>query len=325
MNRTERLLDLITYLLNAREPVSWRKIKSHFPEDYDDGIEESNQRKFERDKAELVSLGIPIDYQTGPEGTKEGYLIRKERLFLPELRFTPREFSLLMLGAEAVRRSEVFPYREPLETAMNKIISQQNPVEPLPEEIGITYDDASRGAAGRAALINRIQDALERRKRLQIEYHSFSKDETTVRTVDPYGLIFRRGRWTLVGWDHLRQDLRSFVVDRIRSLEVNPRRPGTPDFEIRPDFSLQQFKNQQPWEWKRHAPLPVVLELSSHRLNELLPQLGNVKDLGGGRYELTVTNQDGLVSWVLWQRTDVRVISPPALRERIADTVRYLA
>ncbi|MCY3775963.1 MAG: hypothetical protein OXH11_08255 [Candidatus Aminicenantes bacterium] len=49
MNRTERLLDLIAYLLNSTEPVSWREIKNHFPEDYARGVEESNQRKFERD------------------------------------------------------------------------------------------------------------------------------------------------------------------------------------------------------------------------------------------------------------------------------------
>lgn len=324
MNRTERLLDLITYLLNAREPVSWRKIKNHFPEDYEEGMEESNQRKFERDKSELISLGIPIDYQTGPEGSKEGYLIRKERLFLPELRFTPKEFSLLMLGAEAVRGTEAFPYREPLESAVNKIISQQTQMDPLPEEFGITYDDSPRGP-GHAAMINRIQEALERRKFAHLEYHSFSKDETTQRSVNPYGLIFRRGHWILVGWDHLRHDLRSFVLDRIRKLEINTRRPGSPDYEIPADFSLQQFKNQQPWEWKRHAPIQVVIDLSPHRANELLPQLGAARDLGGGRFELKVSNQDGLVSWVLWQRTDVRIVSPPELISRIADTVRYLA
>ena len=87
MNRTERLLDLITYMLNAREPVSWQEIKNHFPEDYAQGVEESNQRKFERDKAELISLGIPIDYHSGAGTKKEGYSIEKEKLFLPEVRF----------------------------------------------------------------------------------------------------------------------------------------------------------------------------------------------------------------------------------------------
>jgi proteasome accessory factor B len=324
VNRTERLLDLITYLLNAREPVPWKQIKSHFPEDYDAGVEESNQRKFERDKSELISLGIPIDYQAGPEGSREGYLIRKDLLFLPELSFTPREFSLLLLGAEAVRGADAFPYREPLESAVNKIISQQTQRQHIPREIGITYGPQAK-VPGHAVLVNRIQDALERRKFVEIDYHSFSKDETTSRTVSPYGLILRRGSWTLVGWDHLREDLRSFVVNRIRRLQINSKRPGTPDYEIPEDFSLQQFKNQQPWEWKRHDPIQVVIDIPPHRLNELLPQVAAARQLGEGRFELTVTNQDGLISWVLWQRTDVRILSPAELNARIADTVRYLA
>ena len=111
MNRTERLLDLITYMLNARDPVSWQEIKNHFPEDYAQGVEESNQRKFERDKAELISLGIPIDYHSGAGTKKEGYSIEKEKLFLPEVRFNPQESSLLMLSASAVLEQNDFPYQ----------------------------------------------------------------------------------------------------------------------------------------------------------------------------------------------------------------------
>ena len=102
---------MITYLLNVREPVSWQDIKNHFPDDYARGIEESNQRKFERDKAELISLGIPIEYQSGPDMKKEGYFIEKEKFFLPEIAFSPQESSLLMLSAGAVLENKSFPYR----------------------------------------------------------------------------------------------------------------------------------------------------------------------------------------------------------------------
>ena len=197
MNRTERLLDLITYLLNSKEPVSWRKIKNHFPDDYARGVEESNQRKFERDKAELISLGIPIDYQSGSEGQKEGYLIRKEKLFLPEIQFSPEEFSLLMLAAGAVLGNEGFPYRDQLESALNKIISLQGRLDPAPEDISMTYVPLRKAPS--TSMIQRLQDALERRKWVFIEYYAFSTGETTERRVDPYGLIFRRRKWTLVG------------------------------------------------------------------------------------------------------------------------------
>jgi proteasome accessory factor B len=324
VNRTERLLDLITYLLNAREPISWRKIKNHFPDDYARGIEESNQRKFERDKAELISLGIPIDYQGGAEGQKEGYLIRKEKLFLPEVKFTPQESSLLMLSAGAVLENENFPYRDQLESALSKIISLQHHLNPAPEEIGISYVPPVRSTAG-AGLIQRLQDALDRRKVARLRYFAFSTGETTDRTVNPYGLIFHKGKWTLVGWDHLRQGIRHFVLNRIKRLEVNSRRPGTPDYEIPEDFSIQKYRNRQPWELDLHPPQTATVSVSSHRLNELLPQLRGAEALGEGKYRLRVTNASGLISWILSQKTDVRILEPREFRDRIVASLQDLA
>ena len=180
LNRTERLLDLITYLLNAQDPVSWQEIKNHFPDDYALGIEESNQRKFERDKSELISLGIPIDYQSRSETQKEGYVVQKERLFLPEIHFSAQEFSLLMLSASAVLENENFPYRDQLETSLHKIISLQRSTDPAPSQIKITYrrDDNEEGS--RCPWLPRIQDALERRKWVKFKYYAFTTGRQNV-------------------------------------------------------------------------------------------------------------------------------------------------
>ena len=324
VNRTERLLDLITYLLNAREPVSWQEIKNHFPDDYSRGVEESNQRKFERDKAELISLGIPIDYHSGAGVKKEGYLIEKEKLFLPELQFTPQESSLLMLSAGPVLENEGFPYRDQLESALHKIISINDHISPPPPEITITYA-GGQGSMDRSKWVNEIQDALDRRKTVKFVYHAFSTGQTTRRTVDPYGLIFRRGLWTLIGWDHVRQDLRSFVVTRIRNLKPNARRPGTPDYEISDRFSVKSYQNQQQWELDLHDPIQVSIQVSRHRLPELLPQLTTAKRTGENIFELNVKNRSGLISWVLSQKTDVRVLDPPEIQSELCEVLQKLS
>ncbi len=303
--------------------MSWRKIKNHFPEDYARGVEESNQRKFERDKAELISLGIPIDYQGGSEVQKEGYLIQKDNLFLPEIEFTPEEFSLLMLSAEAVKENESFPYRDQLESALHKITSLQKHIHPAPQELAISYFQRNKRSV-QSAFIHKIQDALDRRKNILIQYHAFSTGEKTTRRVDPYGLIFRKGKWTLVAWDHLRQDIRTFVVTRIEELQINQRRPGTPDYQIPDDFRLQTYQDQQPWELHIHEPVQVTLQISEHRVNELIPQLSKATSLGQGIFQLQVTNQSGLISWVLSQKTDVQVLNPPELNDRICAVLQAL-
>ena len=62
MQKAERLLDLAALLLlRASEPVSWREIQEQFPRTTA-GSGEAAIRKFERDKAELLELGIPVRY-----------------------------------------------------------------------------------------------------------------------------------------------------------------------------------------------------------------------------------------------------------------------
>ena len=322
MNRTERLLDLITYLLNAQEPVSWQEIKNHFPEDYAQGVEESNQRKFERDKAELISLGIPIDYHSGAGTKKEGYSIEKEKLFLPEVRFNPQESSLLMLSASAVFEQKDFPYRGQLESALHKITSINDHISPPPEEITITY--GGEEGSDRSKWVSEIQDALDRRKTVKFVYHAFSTGKTSRRQVNPYGLIFRRGSWTLIGWDHAREDLRSFVVTRMKGMTINPRRPGTPDYEIPRSFSVKRYQNQQQWELDLHKPVHVTIQVSKHRLPELLPQLTTAKKKGKDTFQLSVTNRSGLISWVLSQKTDVKILAPEEIQDELRGVLRKL-
>ena len=313
MNRTERLLDLITYLLNAQEPVSWQEIKNHFPEDYGRGVEESNQRKFERDKAELLSLGVPIDYQNGSDIKKEGYVIQKERLFLPELHFDPPEFSLLMLSATAVLENDNFPYRDSLESALHKIVCLTHASDLSSSDIKITYS-GTQGNVPRSPWLPRIQDALERKKWTEFTYNAFTTGVISKRKINPYGLIFRRGNWSLLGWDHLRQDIRSFVITRIQDLRVNPKRPGTPDYEIPSGFSLKNYRNLQPWEYSFHEPIQVTIRVQQHRLPELRSQLESARQLGPDTYQLSVSNRSGLISWLLSQKTDVRVIGPSEIQ-----------
>jgi proteasome accessory factor B len=322
VNRTERLLDLITYLLNAKDPVSWQEIKNHFAEDYARGVEESNQRKFERDKAELVSLGIPIDYQALAEGRKEGYLIRREKLFLPEIEFTPTEASLLMLAASAVIESESFPYREQVESALNKIIGAQNRFS-VPAQIAISFQNRSQDPQF-SSLLEQVQQALDRRKTITIKYHAFSTGETVERKVDPYGLIFRKGNWVLIGWDHLREGLRTFVLTRIKGDIAPLKRPGTPDYEIPADFSLRDYLNRQPWQLDLHEPVAVRLRIARHRIPELISQLSSARAIDDQTFEIRVTNTRGLISWVLSQKTDVEVLGPAGIRRELRSVLQSL-
>jgi proteasome accessory factor C len=60
-----------------------------------------------------------------------------------------------------------------------------------------------------------LTEALLTRTRTEFEYRARSRPETTLRTVSPQRLVLYRGSWYLDAWCHLRDDLRSFSVERI--------------------------------------------------------------------------------------------------------------
>ena len=62
-DRSKRLLDLVMILLRARAPVTYRDIREQFLA-YQTLHAEAGLRAFERDKADLLELGVPIRYIT---------------------------------------------------------------------------------------------------------------------------------------------------------------------------------------------------------------------------------------------------------------------
>ena len=99
--------------LLARDPGA-------IPEDYA-GKGEAAIRKFERDKAELLELGIPVRYVAGDEDLPAGYLIDKDEFYLPDLKLPPEDLALLYLAGSAALASGTFPYARDLAHALNKL------------------------------------------------------------------------------------------------------------------------------------------------------------------------------------------------------------
>ena len=78
-------------------------------------------------------------------------------------------------------------------------------------------------------------------------YQAAGNGMTSRRDVDPYGLVYREGTWLLVGWCHLRKEIRSRSgVDRIATSVMAPK-PKTPDFERPADFDVRAFASRSPW------------------------------------------------------------------------------
>jgi len=333
MKKAERLLDLIAFLLNARRPVSFQQIQNAFPEDYAEGSEEAISRKFERDKADIVKMGLPLKFKDEDEFDEGGYVIDRESYALSEISLSPDELAILCLAGSAVLEMGASPFTQDLILALNKIgyaageadRSGWFPYRVLPDN-RLSQAVALR----RQEYLESLRRAIADRKDVVLIYHGLWRDEKSQRTVSPYGLVCRQGTWILVGRCHMREAVRVFHVDRITGLEVNRFQPKTPDFEFPTDFKLEEVVAQHPWEIRAHDPVTAVVRFEAPVAGVLAAELGahaeKVEEDGDARiFHLKVNYLDGLLPTILWYRDKARVLEPSELVEKTRAALSKMA
>src|SRR5688572_25565964 len=103
MRRIERLINLIAALLETRRPLTAEEIRERIA-GYDQSSHEAFRRAFERDKEALRSMGIPLETRalSAFGDDPDGYIIPKDKYYLPELDLEPDELAALRLAAAAL-------------------------------------------------------------------------------------------------------------------------------------------------------------------------------------------------------------------------------
>jgi proteasome accessory factor B len=333
MQKAQRLLDLAALLLRAAEPVSWREIQDQFPEDYS-GSDEAAIRKFERDKAELLELGIPVRYLSGDEDLPSGYLIDKDDFYLPDLKLAPGDLALLYLAGSAALAGGAFPYARDLAHAMSKLsfaamaAGASEVAAQAAQRLGRgpAEEDPAPGVV--AGWLEQLSQAVAARKTVQLTYAGAARRAVTRRKVDPYGLYQKGGAWFVVGWCHLRDAIRTFHLGRVRALEVNTAAPRTPDFQARKDFRLADHATREPWEYADHRPMTCKVRLEAPVAPEVVASFGprsRSREAGGAMLvEVIATNARALVRHVL-SLERAEIVGPRLLRAQARAALAGLA
>jgi predicted DNA-binding transcriptional regulator YafY len=162
-----------------------------------------------------------------------------------------------------------------------------------------------------------VCSAVLERKQLSFEYRARSTDEKTRRTVSPQRITHYRDNWYLDAWDHDRDALRSFSVDRIssaRMLDADARDIAETQLDEHLAGSYGIFSGP-PKGWAT-----IVFSAKSARwvADERWHSQQQGRYLSDGRYELKVpysTSRELLMD-VLHYGSDAEIIEPPSLREQ---------
>lgn len=301
-------MNLLVMLLETRKPVTVEAIQGTVPGYSAD--HEAFKRMFERDKSQLREMGIPLELvQVDVLEGGSGYWIPKGRYYLDDLALEPDEAAALWLAAGLLKVSDP----ESARTALLKL--GEDPADDPEGSLARSWlrFDVELTSPG----LTRAYEAVADRKQVQFSYSGPSG--TLKRTVDPYGLVHRRGSWYLVGNDHTRGETRSFRLDRVRG-EIRIRDPGKAggDFEVpenfRPEKALDsppfvqgdgerlrasvRFEPDTAWLVERNAPW---LEL-------------RYSDDQSATSEVEVTDPDAFVSWLLLHGEGAELLGPGELR-----------
>lgn len=193
-----------------------------------------DQRTVRRYIAHLVELGVPVEAQRGRDG---GYRLRPGHK-LPPMMFTADEAMALAIGLRAARQlglnglNGILPAISSTQAKLERVMPAACAKRIGDVDEVVALDLAQPSGPGARTELLALSAAARAQQRVRLGYRSRDEAETE-REVDVYGLGFRGGAWYAVGHCHLRQDLRSFRLDRVLSVEALPASFGRPaDFDV---------------------------------------------------------------------------------------------
>ncbi len=314
---------IVGWLLTCDQPVSREEIWDQFPDEYT-GDAAAKERKWTRDKDALREAGVPIVYMEDVRG----YGVQRDEYYLPTLHFSPAEVAMLWTAGQAALRLRGLPWREELESALRKLRSADPARHARAAVPPVLQVESAAAPDEQARFVELIKDAAGQRKRLWMRYFTAGRSEETEREVDVHGIAWRRGAWFFVGHCHLRGAPRVFYVSRVRALKVINHHPGTPDYEVPPDFDIRRYAVQQEWDYWIHAPVAARVALRgglASLAGTLLPgaAVSSLED-GATLGELRVRNLDALVRHVLSLGPDAELLAPEEGRARAREMLGML-
>jgi proteasome accessory factor B len=317
--RAERLVNLVLCLLSTRSYLSAERIRQIVPGYRDASSDEAFSRMFERDKAELRDLGVPLE--TGRNSVfdaTEGYRIARRDYELGDIDLEPDEAAAVAL---AVRLWDSPELTGAAHGALLKL-----------RAAGVEVDDSAPSVVEpkvRTAepAFAPLLAAVQLGRPVRFPYRRPPPADLMVRTVEPWGVVSWRGRWYLVGHDRDRDAPRCFRLSRVaggvtafgRSGEVV--RPtgvnlmdyvtGTQAAEARSSTTARLWVAAgRAQGLRRQATVIRPLALSG-------PAEG--AEMDGDEVEIELYHPESAAGWIAGYGPDAVVLAPDVLRKSVRE------
>ena len=295
--KIDRLIGILSILLQE-EKITEQELADRF---------EVSRRTIIRDMEDLSKAGIPLTSSQGIGGgvsIMSGY--RMDRTLL-----TSKDMRMILAGLRSLDSVGGSSYYGQL---MEKI--QSGSSELISGRDSILIDLASWYKDTLAPKIETIQDAIENRHLITFNYYAPSGD--SIRTIEPYYIVFKWTSWYVWGWCLKRKDFRMFKLNRMDKLKETSK-----EFECRtiptPDFSSTGVFPERIKVKALFAP-----DVKWRLIEEYGPDCYKEEEDGRLLLEIEHTDEDNLIGWIMTFGDRAELIEPVSVRKKISELLNKM-
>lgn len=276
-------------------------------------------RTLRRDLSALESAGVPLVTESVGGQTRWKLVDGFRRL--PALALAPSELMALVFSRDLLRPLQGTHIHAALDSALMKASAALPPsgldfVRQMRGFLSVRFGPHKTYRAHRD-VIDRASRAIADRRTVQLRYLSASTGKTGRREIDPYHLWYAAGGLYLIGYCHRRRDVRTFAVERIRSVTVTDH-----PYQLPLGFDIDAYVQDALVVMRgRQIAVELVFDRATaawarDRVWHPSQQMAPLRD-GRLRMALRVADTRELIGWILSFGRGARVIKPAALQEQV--------
>lgn len=261
----------------------------------------------------LRDMGIPVESEPGRYGN---YYLRPG-FRLPPLMFSNDEILAVSLGLMLARQAAINPNNgaDSARAKIERVLPDELRQQVWALQHTLVFNLRFQERVPSTALVTTLGMAAHEGQQVVIDYESYTHEMTT-RVIDPYGIAVHTGIWYTAAFCHLRGDLRTFRLDRIRSLQVTGER-FTPPSNVDVLQHVLDAIARQPGSWSIVVRMQTTLEEARKIFP---PDMALLEPDGDAVVMRCYTNQlDWIARWMLRIPCPFQIESPPEMRQLVRE------
>ena len=287
----------------------------------------TSRRTIFRDLKELQAIGVPFHY----DAKTGGYTIEPE-FFLPPVDLSLQEALGLLLLAHKTRDQIQTPFKNSVLWAALKI--ENNLPAKIRQYCNTALQNISTRPCAQAPVTHsagldknfaQLQQAIVKKRKVNIRYHSLFEGTIIDVELSPYHLLYNKRAWYVLGRSSLHKSVRTFKLNRIRELTTTQR-----CFVDGEKFDVYDYLGRA---WS------MIPEGRIYNIKlRFLPKVAhNVAEVQWHSTQKVVRNSDGSATvefrvdglgeitwWILGYGDQVQVLAPKTLRKRVLQIAKNM-